>query len=118
MEDGSDFDNAIDAYIDSTTALISEAEASANQAIRATAPALREILGGLESDDERRAATVIEARNLVRVLEQNREALAFFIRANQVAQAAALIHEHVEEFQKIVEDGKVLASDLLQPANP
>ena len=65
MEDGSDFDTAIDDYKQQTTALIAEAEASNNQIIKAEVPNLQAVLDGLDSDDEARARTVIEARNLI-----------------------------------------------------
>jgi ABC-type transporter Mla subunit MlaD len=118
MDDQSDFDGAIDEYKTATVDLIAFAEASNNSDIIASIPDLQEQLAGLEASDDQRAETVIEARNLIRTLEQNREALAFFIRANQVQRASALIQVNVDEFAQIVSDGKELAGGLMSAANP
>lgn len=118
MDDQSDFDTAIDEYRSTTVDLIAEAEASNNDAIKSAIPDLEASLSELNASDERRAETVIEARNLIRSLEQNREAIAFFIRAGQVKRAAALIVANVDEFVEIVENGKALAGSLTPAANP
>lgn len=118
MEDESEFDKAIDSYKVSTTELIAEAEASDNEAIRGVLPQLRETLDGLNRDDEDRAQTVIEARNVIAQLEENREAIAFFIRAGAVQEAATLISENIADFGDIVDRGKVVASGLINAANP
>lgn len=113
MEDNSEFDLAIDKYKEQTLALIAEAEASNNAAIKEAIPGLQKTLDDLEADDRKRSATVVEARNLIRTLEENDEALVFFIKANQVQLAAKSIRENVEEFSQIVENGRVLAESLL-----
>jgi len=118
MQDGSDLDSSIDAYKDATTLLIAQAEASNNNAIKASIPDLKVTLDNLGESDEKRAATVIEARNLIRSLEQNREAIAFFIKANQVQRASQLISDNVAEFTTIIENGKTLAAGLNEAANP
>ena len=118
MEDGGEFDASIKAYKDATTALIAQAEASNNDAIKASVPDLQKTLEGLGKSDEERTATVIEARNLIRSLEQNREAIAFFIKANQVQRASQLISDNVAEFTTIIENGKSLAAGLTDVANP
>lgn len=118
MDDQSDFDAAIDEYKAATVALIGEAEASANDNMKTLIPVLKGDLASLETSDENRAETVIEARNLIRSLEQNREAIAFFIRAGQIQRATDLIDKNVEEFSKIVENGKELAGGLVSAANP
>ncbi|MEL6958746.1 MAG: hypothetical protein AAGL89_07335 [Pseudomonadota bacterium] len=118
MDDQSDFDAAIDEYRDATVALIAEAEGSNNEAIKAAIPDLEASLEELNASDDQRAETVIEARNLIRSLEQNREAIAFFIRAGQVQRATALIQQNVDEFAEIVENGKALAGSLTPAANP
>ncbi len=118
MEDGGEFDASIDAYKDATTALLAQAEASNNDAIKASIPDLEGTLDNLGKSDEARTQTVIEARNLVRSLEQNREAIAFFIKANQVQRASQLISDNVVEFNTIIESGKTLASGLTEAANP
>ena len=118
MEDGTDFDQAIDDYKDETTTLIAEAEASDNPAIRSVIPDLRATLEGLNGDDRDRAQTVIEARNVIAALEDNREAISFFIRAGQVQRAAELISTNVAEFGDIVERGKIVANGLIEAANP
>lgn len=118
MDDQSDFDAAIDEYRDATVSLIAEAEGSNNEDIKAGIPDLEATLKELNVADEERAETVIEARNLIRSLEQNREAIAFFIKAGQLQRATALITENVAEFDKLVEAGKALANSLTRPANP
>lgn len=118
MQDGSEIDTAIDDYKGVLTGLIAEAEASNNDAIKAAIPELREDLATLEAQDGTRAGTVIEARNLIRALEQDREAIAFFIRANQAQRAAALISANIDEFVQIVADGKELAASLMGTINP
>lgn len=118
MEDDTEFDNSIDAYKDSTVALIAEAEASPNAAIKATIPALRATLASLEADDASRQQTVIDARNVIADLKENREAIAFFIRAGQVQMAAELIAANVADFSGIVERGRAIADGLIQAANP
>ncbi|WP_428925335.1 hypothetical protein [Marinibacterium sp. SX1] len=118
MEDGSDFDTAIDDYKQQTTALIAEAEASNNQIIKAEVPNLQAVLDGLDSDDEARARTVIEARNLIRTLEENREAIAFFIKADNVQRAADLIRANVVDFSEVIDAGKTVASRLLDETSP
>lgn len=118
MEDGSDFDTAIDDYKQQTTALIAEAEASNNKIIKAEVPNLQAVLDGLQEDDEARARTVIEARNLIRTLEENREAIAFFIKADSVQQAAELIRANVVDFSEIIDSGKDVASRLLDETSP
>jgi len=118
MEDNSAFDMAIDKYKDETIALIAEAEASNNNAIKQAIPGLQATLDSLEADDLKRNATVVDARNLIRTLEENDEALVFFIKANQVQLAAQSIRENVAEFETIVENGKVLAESLLEGATP
>jgi nitrogen fixation/metabolism regulation signal transduction histidine kinase len=118
MEDGSEFDQAIDAYKDTTIDLIAEAEASGNDAIRAVLPDLRQTLDGLNADDRSRAQTVIEARNVIAELEDNREAIAFFVKAGEVQRAAELISANVDEFGTIVERGKRVANGLIRAANP
>lgn len=118
MEDGSDFDTAIDDYKQQTTALIAEAEASNNKIIKAEVPNLQAVLEGLQEDDEARARTVIEARNLIRTLEENREAIAFFIKADSVQQAAELIRANVVDFSEIIDSGKDVASRLLDETSP
>lgn len=118
MEDDSEFDKAIDSYKVSTTELIAKAEASDNEAIRGVLPRLRQILKNLNRDDQERAQTVIEARNVIAQLEENREAIAFFIRAGAVQEAANLISENIADFGEIVDRGKVVASGLINAANP
>ncbi|MAC80614.1 MAG: hypothetical protein CML66_21405 [Rhodobacteraceae bacterium] len=118
MEDGSDFDTAIDDYKEQTTALIAEAEASNNKIIKAEVPNLQAVLDGLQDDDEARARTVIEARNLIRTLEENREAIAFFIKADSVQQAAELIRANIVDFSEIIDAGKDVASRLLDETSP
>ncbi len=118
MEDGGEFGESIAAYRDATIALIAEAEASTNDSIKAAVPDLQKTLEALEQSDETRNATVIEARNLIRSLEQNREAIAFFIKANQVQKASQLIAENVGDFALIIENGKSLAAGLTDVANP
>ncbi|MGR3804778.1 hypothetical protein [Marinibacterium profundimaris] len=118
MEDGSEFDTAIDDYKTQTTELIAEAEASNNSIIKAEVPNLQAVLEGLEEDDEARARTVIEARNLIRTLEENREAIAFFIKADSVQRAAELIRANVVDFSEIIDSGKMVASNLLDETSP
>lgn len=118
MDDKSDFDTAIDEYRSATVDLIAEAEASNNDDYKSIIPDLEAILEELNASDERRAETVIEARNLIRSLEQNREAIEFFIRAGQVQRAAALIEANVDEFVEIVENGKALTGSITPAANP
>lgn len=118
MEDGGDLDTAIDNYVAATTDLIAEAEASNNDAMKEAIPELEAARESLRADDARRAETVIEARNLIRLLERNREAIAFFIRAGQVQRAADLIRQHVDEFEAIVENGKALAEGIVEASNP
>ena len=118
MADGGDLDTSIDAYRTSTSALIAEAEASNNDAIKSAIPGLQETLAELGTSDESRASTVIEALNLIRSLEKNRDAIAFFIKADQVQRASDLITDNVTEFSKIVQDGKALATRLIGAANP
>lgn len=118
MEDGSDFDTAIDNYQAQTTALIAEAEASNNRIIKAEIPNLTAVLDGLKADDQARARTVIEARNLIRTLEENREAIAFFIKADSVQRAAELIRGNVVDFSEIIDAGKTVASRLLDETSP
>ena len=113
MEDDSAFDQAIDAYKVQTLALIAEAEASNNDAIKLAIAGLQETLDGLEADDRKRSATVVEARNLLRTLEQNDEALVFFMKADQVQLAAQSIRANLDEFASILENGKVLAESIL-----
>lgn len=117
LQDGSDFDKAIDAYKEETVALIAQAEASNNEAIKGAIPELTVILQSLEDDDKKRSATVVEARNLLRTLERNDEALVFFIKAKQVKLAAKAISENVADFEAIVENGKVIAQSLLDGAS-
>jgi DNA repair exonuclease SbcCD ATPase subunit len=118
MEDGTALDNAIDDYKTATSDLIAEATASNNTAIKSAIPALEETLAGLEEDDASRAATVIKARNLIRTLETDKEAISFFIRANQVQRAAALISANIDEFEEIVANGQELATKLMGSINP
>ncbi|MEM8729469.1 MAG: hypothetical protein AAGF79_06075 [Pseudomonadota bacterium] len=118
MEDGSPFDTAIDDYKTQTIALMAEADASNNPMIKAEVPNLKTVLEGLEEDDEARARTVIEARNLIRTLEENREAIAFFIKADSVQRAAELIRANVVDFSEIIDSGKSVASRLLDETSP
>ena len=118
MDDNSEFDTAIDDYKAATVALIAQAEASPLEVVKSAIPDLEVALSELEASDQRRAETVVEARNLIRVLEQNREAIAFFIKANQVQRATDVIQSNLDEFEQIVDDGKNLASDLMDAANP
>ena len=113
MQDTSDIATAIDDYSDATQQLISEAEASTNETIRATVPALTATLENLQNTDRDRAEMVIEARNLIRELEADQEALAFLIRANQVQQAADLIADNVAEFAGLLDTGQALTETLL-----
>lgn len=114
LEDGSDVDNAIDDYLAVTRDLIAEADGSTNEAIRGAIPGLEATAEDLIASDRSRGELVIEARNLIRTLEQDQEALAFFIRANQVQQAAEMIAGNIEEFGRLVENGNTLASSLLE----
>ena len=98
--------------------MIAEADASNNQIIKDEIPNLEATLEGLDADDEQRARTVIEARNLIRTLEENREAIAFFIKADRVQRAADLIRANVVDFSEIIDGGKLLASSLLDEASP
>lgn len=118
MDDQSEADAAIDAYKAATVELIAEAEASGNDAIKSYIPDLENTLGRLETSDQTRAQRVIEARNLIRTLEQNSEAIAFFIRAGEVERAAGLIEQNIAEFSDLVENGKEFASGLMPAANP
>lgn len=118
MQDGSAFDNSIDGFKETVTGLISESEASPNEAIRSASAGLRTSLIRLEADDESRRRTVVEARNVIAELEENRTAIAFFIRAGQVQQAAALIGESVAEYADIVARGQAVADSLIEAANP
>ena len=81
-------------------------------------PDLQETLTGLESDDEQRSKTVVDARNLIRTLEENKETISFFIRAGEVQKAAEMISANVGDFANIVERGKAVADGLLEAANP
>lgn len=118
MDDESEFDAAIDAYKAANVELIAEADASGNDAMKSGIPDLKASLARLEAADQNRNETVIEARNVIRSLEQNREALSFFIRAGQVQRAIELIETNVIEFSEIVENGKELAGGLVSAANP
>ncbi|WP_121633639.1 hypothetical protein [Tropicibacter alexandrii] len=118
MEDDSEFDNAIDGYREETQSLIDQAEASDNDAIRGVIPTLRDTLRSLDSDDRSRAETVIEARNVIAALEENREAIAFFIRAGEVTRAAELISTNVAEFGDIVARGRAVATGIISAATP
>ena len=113
LEDESEVDRAIDEYLSETLALIAEAEGSNIQIIRDAIPALRDTAAALQASDQARAAMVIEARNLIRTLEQDQDALAFLIRANQVQQAAALIADNLSEFGDIIDAGTLLSTSLL-----
>lgn len=118
MEDNSEIDNLIDEYKSQTGKLIAEAEASNNAAIKSAIPELQATLASLETSDEKRSATVVDARNVIRALEQDKEAIAFFIRANQTSKAAELISANVEQFGQIVANGKEIAASLLATINP
>jgi len=118
MEDGKPFAEAIDNYKDITVQLIAEAEGSDNEAIRGAVSGLRTTLEGLEQDDADRQSTVVDARNAIAQLEENREAIAFFIRAGQVQEAAALIAGEVDGFQDIVARGQAIADSLIDAATP
>lgn len=118
MDDESEFDTAIDEYKTATVKLIAEADASGIDVIKSSIPDLEASLARLEAADQNRTETVIEARNVIRSLEQNREAIAFFIRAGQIQRATELIEQNVVEFAAIVENGKELASGLVSAANP
>ena len=114
MEDESAFDLAIDNYKGETLDLIAEAKASNNDVIKRAIPGLQKTLAGLEKDDQDRSTTVAEARNLIRTLEKNDEALVFFIKANQVQLAAESIRENIGKFSEIVKNGSALAESLLE----
>ncbi|MGR3467996.1 MAG: hypothetical protein ACU0CI_08955 [Shimia sp.] len=118
MEDGTEFDQAIDGYVEQTEALIAEATASNNAAIRELIPSLEADRERLTAEDERRAEAVIRARNVIRELETNREAIAFFIKAGEVAKAAELISANVQEFEDIVARGQLVAQGLIEVSNP
>lgn len=113
LEDDSEVDRAIDDYLAETEALIAEADGSDIQMIRDRIPALRDTAAALHASDQARAEMVIEARNLIRTLEQDQEALAFLVRANQVQQAAALIAANLSEFNEILDAGTSLSTLLL-----
>ena len=112
MEEGSEFEGAIASYVEFTASLIAEAEGSNSDAQKALIPDLKETLEGLKENDRTRRQTVVDARNVIRQLEKNREDIAFFIKAGEVQQAAELIDAQVGEFARIVEQGKSLANDL------
>ena len=118
MDDQSEADAAIDAYKAATVELIAEAEASGKDAIKSYIPDLENTLERLETSDQTRAQRVIEARNLIRTLEQNSESIAFFIRVGEVERAAGLIEQNIAEFSDLVENGKEFASGLTPAANP
>lgn len=113
MEDGTEFDVAIDGYVEATQGLIAEAEASNNDAMKGLIPSLKVTKESLETDDARRAALVVRSRNVIRELEKNREAIAFFIKAGAVTQAAELIRGSVNDFEGIVERGQAVAQGLI-----
>ncbi len=117
MEDGSDFDNAIDEYKDATVGLIAEAEASSNDIIREMVPSLKATLDQLEQDDQERNQTVVEARNVIAQLRESQAAIVFFIRAGEVQRGAALIQENVAEFDSIVSRARGVANSLIETAN-
>ena len=117
MEDGSDFDNAIDDYKEATVDLISRGEASENETIRAMVPDLRATLEQLEQDDQNRQQTVVEARNVIQQLRDNQEAITFFIEAGEVQRGAALIQENITEFDTIVDRARGVANSLIEAAN-
>lgn len=117
MEDGSNFDNAIDDYKDATIDLIARGEASENEVIRAMVPDLRTTLEQLEQNDQNRNQTVVEARNVIQQLRDNQEAITFFIEAGEVQRGAALIQENITEFDTIVDRARGVANSLLEAAN-
>lgn len=113
LEDNSEVDRAIDDYLEETANLIAEAEGSRSEVVRNTIPSLRETEAQLKDSDLTRAQMVIEARNLIRTLEQEREDLSFLIRANQVQQASALISANLSEFDDLLEAGSNLSTSLI-----
>lgn len=117
MQDGSEFDNAIDDYKAATVDLIARGEASENDAIRSMVPSLRTTLEQLEKDDQNRNQTVVEARNVIQQLRDNQEAIAFFIEAGEVQRGAALIAENVAQFDNIVDRARGVANSLIEAAN-
>jgi ABC-type transporter Mla subunit MlaD len=118
MDDDTEFAGSIDAFVASTVDLIAEAEASNNEAMKGLIPTLETTKEQLEADDARRNEAVVMARNVIRDLERNREAIAFFIKAGAVIEAANLISSSIDDFEVIVERGHAVASGLIEAANP
>ena len=113
IEDVSALNQAIDAYKVQTLALIAEAEASNNNAIKLDIAGLQETLDGLEAVDRKRSAMVVKALNLLRTLVENDVKLMSFMMLEHLELAMQLISADLEEFYSILEDGTVLAESLL-----
>jgi len=118
MEDESEFAVSIDAFENEAQQLIAEAEASNNAKIKELLPTLTEDRDSLRDSDQRRSRTVVEARNLIRDLEDNRSTIAFYIKANALSEAADLIAASVTDFEGIVAEGRQLADELIEASNP
>ncbi|KAA5598227.1 hypothetical protein [Blastochloris sulfoviridis] len=118
MDDKSTFRAEMASIEQAISSLIDEARASNDDVIKATLPNLERKLGELRAAEALRGSTIIEARNVIRELEDNKTRLKFLIRAGEVVRAIDMIVANVGEFAKIVEKGKMVTRGLLDASSP
>ncbi len=119
LEDGGEVDVEMKKFMDEAIDTLAEVQASTNETLKAALlPVAEASVARLKKGDERRAELVIEARNLIKSLEQSRKDIVLAIKVDAIDIAAKLMEENLNQVQELLDKGKALANDVGGVANP
>nr|VFJ90493.1 MAG: hypothetical protein BECKH772A_GA0070896_100227 [Candidatus Kentron sp. H]VFJ91678.1 MAG: hypothetical protein BECKH772B_GA0070898_100207 [Candidatus Kentron sp. H]VFJ98285.1 MAG: hypothetical protein BECKH772C_GA0070978_100207 [Candidatus Kentron sp. H] len=102
MDVNSDYHAELNAFEKHTSNLIASVKAKGDPVFEKIAARLKNDLNELQSIDRRRAAAVIQARNIMRALEDHQENLVLIRQIGHIEAAIEIFKNSLGEFENIV----------------
>lgn len=116
MDVESDFRAEIVSFEGTMLDLIAELEVSGDEVLVGAVPAMRKRYDRLRGIDERRANAVIEARAIIRDLEENRERIRLLLQIGEIDRALEAMDSTVAGFEDVLAKANELASAAVDVA--
>ena len=112
MDMNSEYHAQLSSLDDQILALITEAKRQKDENLKDSIERLEDQRKFTQDIEKRRAESVIEAKSVVRDLEDNKERLKLIIKIGHIESAVRILEESVENFEDIVKTSRRIANDV------
>lgn len=114
MDVESDFRQEIVNFDGTLLDLIAQLEVSGDEVLEAAVPGMRARYDRLRGIDQRRANAVIEARTIIRDLEENRDRIKLLLQIGEIDRALEAMDSTVSGFEDVIAQANELASAAVE----